>query len=621
MTEISKDFLKLIATLIIVLTIFLAVLNNGILESLFALKTYAEPLTLLDHLAAAYETAGSCPGECSLTVRTSGLPYILNIYKENGRYYASIDATLVEEKSNVKFLPNQEKPVFTKPLISDCIISEQSLTFTEGLIQDVTIRKVLEGSTCKIFIESKAAYYDFNVSLGTNTLLIPNGTTSTTTVTVSLLGNLIAPEPVNLKISGLPPGVGAGFDIDSANPTFTSTITVSADPSAAAGTYELTITGTSGDVSRSAKLEIEVSPTLYTFILNSQNSIADLPLTNVQVNLSGITKYTSVYDEFTSNIIYSLVPGNQYSVKVENPFADPQGPRDFSHFRDLDCKGNNTGYYLDTALNPYTFDIPSDWTLTYSRKMTAFYKTFTQIRNLEFDNVTNTIEGNLLDEDFNSISEGETSYQSCGVPITINPNRNVILQYLDACGGLKPLSSVTSSFAQNRFYDKFDKDITKWDTNDGNWNVANGELDNSGIGDESIQTKWNFWNSSSDGNNNLEVSVKLSGSNVSIRIFDSINDYYLQTNDSYGHVYLWVNGALKQSASPIGIFPNRWNVWRIRQNDSYLEFYINDQKLFRYTGVPIMDSGRIMLRTLNSGAAFDNVISYSGSWSYNFVGS
>jgi hypothetical protein len=619
LTEISKDFLKLIASLIVVLTIFLTVLNSGILESLFALKTYAEPLTLLDHLAAAIETASSCPGECSLSVRTSGLPYILEIYKENGNYYASIDASLVEEKSNVKFLPNQQKPVFTKPLVSDCVISEQKLALTEGLIQDITIKKVFEGGTCKVFFESKKEYYDFNISVEPDTLLALNGTISTTTVTVSLVGSQIAPEPVSLTVMGAPPGVTITLDKNDDNPTFTSTMTVTADPTAAQGIYNLTIMGTSGNLARTASIQIEVSPTLYTFILNSEINIVNLPLTNVEVNLNGINKSTRSYDEFTSNIIYSMIPGSPYSVKVDDPFADPQGPRLFSHFRDFDCKGNSTGYILDTNANPYPFGIPSDWTLTYSRKMTAFYKAFTQIRNLEFDNATNTISGNLLDEDFNPISKEETSYATCNVSTTVYPNRNVDLYYLDSCtNNWQPIGSVASSFAWGRFYDKFDKDNNNWGINDGNWNIINGELNNSGIGYESIQTKWNFWNSSSDGNNNLEVSVKLlSGNNVSIRVFDAINEYYLQTNDSYNNIYLWVNGALKQNVALTGINSNQWNTWRIKQNESYMEFYLNGKKLIRYSGVPMMNFGRVMIETLNTKAAFDNVTVYDGSWSYH----
>jgi hypothetical protein len=620
LVEITKDFIKIIATLIVVLSIFAVVFNSGILENLFALKTYAEPLTLLDHIASTIETASSCPGECSFSVRTSGLPYILQIYKDNGRYYASIDASLVEQKSNVKFLPNEQKPIFIKPLISDCVISEQKLAFTEGLIQDLTIEKVVEGTTCMISIQSKKVYYDFNITVNPDTLLVLNGTSSTTTATVSLIGGSIAPGSVTLTVMGVPPGITITLDKNNANPTFTSTMTVTAEPNAAPGTYNLTIMGTSGNLARTASLQIEVSPVLYTFILNSAISILKLPLTGVEVNLNSITKYTRQYDEFTSNIIYSMIPGTPYSIKAINPFADPKGPRPFSHFRDFDCQGNNTSYILDTNVNPYPFTIPNKYNIVYSRRMTAFYKDLTQIRNLEFDNVTNTISGSLLDEDFNSISKKETSYVACNVSTTVYPNRNVTIEYLDACSNSwKSIGSVASSFAQNRFYDNFDKDHNNWNINSGTWNITNGALNNSGIGYESIQTKWNFWNSSSNGNNNLEVSVNLSsGSNVSIRVFDAFDDYYLQTNDSYNNLYLWVNGALKASVTLTGIVPNQWNTWRIRQNNSYLEFYINNRKLIRFYNAPPIDFGRVQFRTFNTQAYFDNVTIYDGSWSYNF---
>jgi hypothetical protein len=412
-----------------------------------------------------------------------------------------------------------------------------------------------------------------------------------------------------LRADGAPPGVDISFSKNLLNPEFTSVMTIYASNSAAAGNYTITITGTSGNLNRWATIEIEVAKVLFPFILETKTDIINSPLTGVKVNIGNDIRYTREHTEYVSNTVYGLLPKELYYVSVEDPFNS----RFFSHFRDFDCDG--LGNISDTANNPYKFNMSYK-----DRIMTAFYKVFTQIRNLEFDNVTSTISGNLLDEDFNPIIKNTTKYDTCGVPIQVYPNRNVTIEYLDACtNSWKPIGSVASSLASiSRFYDNFDKgDYNKWITTP-TWNVTNGELNNTGTGDEMAQTKWNYWNGSAGDNSNLEISVKiLSGSNISIKIFDSINDYYLQTNDSYNNLYLWVNGALKQNVALTGINPNQWNTWMIKQNESYIEFYLNDKELIRYSGVPLMNFGRVMIETLNTKAAFDNITAYDGSWSYH----
>ncbi len=606
MAELVKDFIKLMSVLIVILMIISVILDpKGILASVFSLKSYAEPLTLLDHLSAAIETASYTPGETTISFKTSGLPYIIEIFKKDGKYYASIDTSLVEQGANVQF-----QAIEPKILISDCEITEQKLVLREGLIQDIVIRKTMEGTNCIISMDSKKEEYDFNVSVSPGYLMVPNKTRVTTEVKVSLVKGTIAPEPVLLTAIGAPPGVEISFSKNSLNPTFTSIMTIYANESAVPGTYYISIIGTSGSMSRSTALEIEVSYVLFSFALETKTDIIYSPLTGVEVNVKDDIRYTREHTESISNTVYGLIPNESYEVSVEDPF----NTRPFSHFRDFDCDGK--GNISDTANNPYNFKMRYA-----NRNMTAFYKVFTQIRNLEYDNITKIISGNLLDEDFNPIIKNTTKYDTCGVPTQVYPNRNITIQYLDVCNNIwMSISSIESSLASiPRFYDNFDSgDYDKWITTS-TWNVTNGELNNTGTGQEMAQTKWNYWNGTSGENNNLEASVKISsGSNVSIRIFDAINDYYLQTDDSYNNMYLWVNGALAQSVSLTGINPSQWNTWRIKQNESYMEFYLNNKKIIKYSGIPLMNFGRVMLRTLNTRAAFDNVTVYDGSWSYNF---
>lgn len=109
----------------------------------------------------------------------------------------------------------------------------------------------------------------FALTPSSSGLALNPGQTVTATVTVT-------PEygftgPVALAISGLPTGVTASFS--PASTTGTSTLTLTASASATSGTTPLTITGTSGGITVSANLSLDLIGPSFQIYTNSQIAI------------------------------------------------------------------------------------------------------------------------------------------------------------------------------------------------------------------------------------------------------------------------------------------------------------------------------------------------------------
>ncbi|MEV0649767.1 metallophosphoesterase [Phytomonospora sp. NPDC050363] len=102
---------------------------------------------------------------------------------------------------------------------------------------------------------------DFGVAASPSSVSVPQGSSGTSTVTVSSSGGFAS--AVTLSASGLPSGVSAVFTpaavTPAANGSATSTLRLSATAAAATGTYQVTVTGTSGSASRTAAVSLTVS--------------------------------------------------------------------------------------------------------------------------------------------------------------------------------------------------------------------------------------------------------------------------------------------------------------------------------------------------------------------------
>lgn len=102
---------------------------------------------------------------------------------------------------------------------------------------------------------------DFSISASPNSLTIVQGSSGTSTITVTSLNGFNS--AVNLSISGLPTGTTGTFSLasitPSANGSATSTLTVNVGLSTAIGTYSLIVTGISQGKTHSVSINLTVT--------------------------------------------------------------------------------------------------------------------------------------------------------------------------------------------------------------------------------------------------------------------------------------------------------------------------------------------------------------------------
>jgi hypothetical protein len=212
------------------------------------------------------------------------------------------------------------------------------------------------------------------------------------------------------------------------------------------------------------------SPTqLYELKVEAQVDILGLPLENVNIVVDTQSKPTNSKGIST----FFLTPGN-YQLSVPNRI----GSRGFTHFWDHNCS-ENTGNWLDDPSNPYPFEM-----FGHNKTITAWYKVLTQITDLNYDG--STIRGKLLDENNNPLIQQGGYHPTCTPPDVSNivpVDRDIKLEYYDGSWNLIDTNP--------KFYDDFnDNDYDGWIVARGDWDILTGELNTSGIGDESIQIRW-----------------------------------------------------------------------------------------------------------------------------------
>ena len=103
-----------------------------------------------------------------------------------------------------------------------------------------------------------SAAADFSLSVAPSKVIVVRGSPATYTVTVSSLNGFSG--TVQLTVSGLPAGTSGSFAPISITvpPTGTSVLTVTTSSTMKAGTYTLTITGTSGSLSHATTVTLQV---------------------------------------------------------------------------------------------------------------------------------------------------------------------------------------------------------------------------------------------------------------------------------------------------------------------------------------------------------------------------
>lgn len=141
---------------------------------------------------------------------------------------------------------------------------------------------------------------DFSVAASPASQTVAPGAGTSYTVSVTPSGGFNG--TVNFSVSGLPAGATASFNPASVNTSGSSTMSVSTSASTPAGTYPLTITGTSGSISHTASVTLVVANT------NANFSISATPASR-SVRRRASTTYTVTITPsggFNGNVSFSV---------------------------------------------------------------------------------------------------------------------------------------------------------------------------------------------------------------------------------------------------------------------------------------------------------------------------
>jgi hypothetical protein len=327
-----------------------------------------------------------------------------------------------------------------------------------------------------------------------------------------------------------------------------------------------------------SELRIKIEPNTFELAFNAKVDLTGLPLSSLQVTTNSVTEGSQTFSTDSNGIAKFMLHPGCYTISVPSSFNG----RQFSHFWDHNCS-ENTGNYLDNSSNPSSFKM-----FAHNKSITAFYKTSTQITNLNIGSLT--ISGKLIDENTNPLIQQGGYHPICTSPEAsslLSVDRNVKLDYSTDNGNSWNSINTNPKF----YYDFNDNDYSSnWTVDTGTWRIANGELNDSGssvTGEEYIHTKWNGWNSTDYLSANINIS---SGNDVwlSLRNDSGIN-YYVQTYDGYQTLQLYITdeaGYYRAKVADIhdlGINPKNWNSWRIEQKGNDMLAYINDINIINTT--------------------------------------
>ena len=148
MSEITKDFIKFVAEVIVLLVVLAVVFSpEGIASNTFYYLIFIEPILIQNWLTSTLSIGGYSPGEFMASTETTGQAYTIKIYEENGITYAHV-------------IPPQEyyleaKFAAIKPtaISSNCRIYDQEIKLPKGLKQIITVKKVMNpDGTCGMFV-------------------------------------------------------------------------------------------------------------------------------------------------------------------------------------------------------------------------------------------------------------------------------------------------------------------------------------------------------------------------------------------------------------------------------------------------------------------------------------
>lgn len=128
--------------------------------------------------------------------------------------------------------------------------------YTNGLIDDVRVYdKALTAKEAQDLFSQGSGSFDFSLS-NEGAKNVSAGSSVATTITATLLSGVA--EPVSFSASGLPPGATAVFSPTPCDPSCSTALTITTEPSTPAGDYSITFTGTAS-VTRTVNFTLTVN--------------------------------------------------------------------------------------------------------------------------------------------------------------------------------------------------------------------------------------------------------------------------------------------------------------------------------------------------------------------------
>jgi len=160
---------------------------------------------------------------------------------------------------------------------------------------------------------------DFSLSASPSSLTVQQGNSGSSTITATSIQGFNS--PIELSVSGEPSGVTATLNPTSITPpadgSVNSTLTIQVDPSTAPGTYPLTVTGTSGSLTHTTTVTLQVTappPPQLSTVTGIVTGILWRPISGAKVTLNGKTATTD------SNGLYTIenVSNGTYTLTIES---------------------------------------------------------------------------------------------------------------------------------------------------------------------------------------------------------------------------------------------------------------------------------------------------------------
>jgi len=147
MSELTKDFIKFVMEVILILIVLLVLFSEqGIASNTFNYLTFVEPILLQNWLSSAITIGSSAPGEFITSTKTTGQPFTIKIFKEGEIMY------ILVEPPQEFYIKSKFATIDKTPLVSDCVISEQTIKLKKNLIQSIVVQKILTNDGCTMNI-------------------------------------------------------------------------------------------------------------------------------------------------------------------------------------------------------------------------------------------------------------------------------------------------------------------------------------------------------------------------------------------------------------------------------------------------------------------------------------